>query len=83
MSVTTECCAGWKKLDDRRRAEKAWQLLHQLAHGRIPFSPVTLAELADIDETVAADLMKQAVWMRWLYVAPGVGPDQHRGRLPR
>jgi hypothetical protein len=61
------CCRAFT--DDitvSQRAEFAWQALHELAHGRVPFSVERLAELARVEGDAAGALIELARFHRWV-----------------
>lgn len=38
-------CKAWTELPEDRQVQQIWQFLHSLAHSRVPFTRVVLADL--------------------------------------
>lgn len=67
------CCRHWEDgVTPEQRAQWPWQVVHEFAHSRIPFTVGTLADRARTDEDVAAALADEAQAMGWLRML-GVG----------
>jgi hypothetical protein len=60
------CCPAWDRLADVDRAQWAWQVLHQLAHSRIPFSAERFTNLAECSGAEAGRLIAIARHYRWI-----------------
>lgn len=79
------CCAGLDAPEDV--TERLWQYVHDMSHGRVTFSPATLAALAGVDEGAAGVAIDKALAAEWLTpAAPEVPGDQSNiyvGRLAR
>lgn len=76
-----ECCRAWDEVSEERRADRAYQMLHQMGHGRVPFSARRYADLAGVEPERAEQLVTQARelgWIRYSDTAPG---KPLRGRL--
>lgn len=67
-----ECCAPWDHVDPARRAQWDWQVLHQLAHGRVPFTVAYFAEQARVDVARAEYLIGEGRVLKWIW-QPGPG----------
>lgn len=72
MTVTDEdprparmCCASWGRLTDEQRAAWPWQALHELCHGRVPFSRGHYAEVARLSVREAWNHLEDAKRDGW------------------
>jgi hypothetical protein len=62
-----ECCRPWDDLPADERATWKWQVLHQLGHSRVAFSPGHYAGVARITELEAKALIDRAYHRKWLF----------------
>lgn len=60
------CCAAWQALDVAQRQTWSWQVLHQAAHNRVPFSLHWLARTAHLDKSDAEQLVKDGTDRGWV-----------------
>lgn len=60
------CCKAWDDLAAAQRAEWAWQVLHEMAHSRVPFSVRRLADLARLDLQTATQLAASGRIRKWI-----------------
>lgn len=63
------CCKAWTDVGHQQRALWAWQVLHEYAHSRIPFSVATFASTARIEREEAVRLIAEGVSLKWLHLA--------------
>ena len=75
-----ECCRPWEDLTATDRLQWRWQVLHQLSHSRVAFSPSFLADRAGITEPEAVALIDRAYHRKWLFHSDV--PNLWVGRLP-
>lgn len=78
-----ECCAGWNKIVPDERAQWRWQTLHELAHGRVPFSAQTYRDFAGVSPRVARDLLREAAKLGWVERCGEAGGGLYLGNLLR
>lgn len=77
-----ECCRKWEDLDPADRRRMQWQVLHQLAHSRLPFSLERYAELAGVSLVDATALVGVARERSWVAPVSGTRPRLFNGLLP-
>ena len=79
------CCAGLEAPEGV--SERLWQYVHDMSHGRVTFTPATLAALADVGVGTAEYVIDLAVDVEWLERAapevPGDDTPIYVGRLAR
>ena len=54
-----ECCKAWDDVETVHRQDRAWQVLHQMSHSRVPFSLACFADLARLDEARASYVLAE------------------------
>jgi hypothetical protein len=71
-ATATGCCPAWDRLAGVDRSQWAWQVLHQLAHSRIPFTTDGFTHLAGCAGPEAGRLITIARHHRWIVHRDGV-----------
>lgn len=83
LSTEIVCtCPKWRKLEADQKADRRWQMAHQLLHnvnvGRPPFTVRRMAELADCTPAQAKQVLDFAVAWRWFTLVPeALGQPAH------
>lgn len=78
-----ECCVGWDEISPEEKAQWPWRALHELSHGRVPFSADTFSEIARVPRRTARDILSAARRVHWV-VPSGAPADRiYFGQLPK
>lgn len=84
------CCSAWFDItrDEGDPPPWAWQVIHEIAHGRVPFTVSQLAAIGQIDPAWTEEIVGEALKKTWVVE---VNPEsymteptvQYVGHLPR